>query len=877
MQIRFLGGAREVGASCVLVTTAAGRNILLDCGVRVNEEGTGMLPNLEPLNDVTIDSIIISHAHLDHCGALPVVAKLSPGTWVHATNATRDIAKVMLYDAIKVAEFREGLSLYDDSDAERALDATMTHGYGASFEAAPGVQAMFLPAGHILGAAAVLLQMDEGTLLYTGDFTTFEQETVGMQKFSHGLRRGVDVVITEATYGSRLHAPRVQEVQRLLDAIGAAAENGGRTLIPAFALGRAQEIILALRNYIRRTKKKIPVYVDGLIRNVNLVFERNPNYLAERYKREVLRGDDLFYTNGIEAIDSKAKRDKILASNGPWVAIASSGMLTGGVSPIYAERIVQDSGNLLAIVGYQDEESPGRKLLDLAAKPEVDRKVVLNGSERQVKCKVEGFGLSAHADSFGIVASVKALQPRLVLVNHGSDESLSALAESLADQMPEARVEIAAVGQAHEYAPSQSTGAGRSDGPQLGVPSASRRYSLNPHVQEIALDREDHLDPTELWRHLLANGVGGTAVTVGDLLTVWHGRRELGDDEKQQFRQAVRDDRRFMPAAGNPNLVHVLTEAEYTDAVTPHPMEQNAARSLVQERLGRCGLQRLGFGSDGTITLYFPTPEYAKRCADIIERIRDETVRKVDVAQTVNAEFIKAKLRSELAAGFGFSLERDPSFQGDVVTVRLPESCDGDPRSGLTLEDYIAAFEDETGLKLIFRSDGTLQDAQSALGAAGAASAAADDVTVTVAASAAVAAPITGNFPRLEQNVAKGAVEEAFASRPHRPKVGIYREEGVLALSFVSPQVGHRYDGLLQELERTTGWRLQVQASVRVNELAEAARSLLRARGMGDMKVGVFEGYAEARSSVHIDDDTASALNEEYRRQTGFELRFRRV
>jgi len=120
MKIRFLGGAGEVGASCILVTTESGKNILLDAGVRVSEEGTEMLPNLEPLNDIALDAIVLSHAHLDHSGALPLVAKLSPGASIYATTATRDLARVLLYDSIKVAEFSEGLQLFNEEDAERA-------------------------------------------------------------------------------------------------------------------------------------------------------------------------------------------------------------------------------------------------------------------------------------------------------------------------------------------------------------------------------------------------------------------------------------------------------------------------------------------------------------------------------------------------------------------------------------------------------------------------------------------------------------------------------------------------------------------------------------------------------------------------------------
>jgi len=910
--------------------------MLLDAGVRVNEEGTEMLPNLEPLNSVSLDAIIISHAHLDHSGTLPLVAKVSPGAGIYATAATKDLVKVLLYDSIKVAEFREGLQLFDADDAEQALDRMATYGFEAAFEPAPGVLAMFLPAGHVLGAAAVLLQMEEGTLLYTGDFTTFEQETVGMQRFTGMLRRGVDVAVVEATYGSRMHAPRSHEVRRLLDAIGEVTADGGRVLIPAFAVGRAQELVLALRNYIRRTKKKFPVYVDGLIRNVNAVFAHNPRYLSDRYRKEALRGEELFYTNGIEAVTTKAQRDKILASGEPCVIIASSGMLTGGVSPVYAERIVEGRKNLLAIVGYQDEESPGRRLLDLAGRTEGERVIRLGDAEYQVRCRVAKFGLSAHADSLGISASIKPLAPRLVLVNHGNDESLEALSETLASQLPEARVEVAVPGQIYEYAADDGVAA---EGRRVAEANADadggratagrpRKYSLNPKLREISMHRDDAVVPEILWHHLLENDVGGTTVTVADLLAAWFGRgvENLPDEDKQAFRQAVRDSRYFRTMGTNPNAAYVLTLDEYNEAITPKQMEQNVAYALIREKLAEFGLQRIGFApsQEGTVTLYFPTPKYATRCVDVIEALERQMLRNVEVAQTSNMEFLKTKIRSELADEFGIRLIRDPSFGPQTATVRTTASADQPGVNARTLGEYAQEFEDETGFKLQFRSDSEAArglpqprqtvrtwpaagDVQGRFGAGQAGHAEQAEHTEQ-ADQAQRAGPGQVQQPRqlhkpeqlqqpervqqseqlqqpdgvqrtelMEQNAARQVIDEAFAGNPDRPKVSIYRSEGRMVLSFITPQVGARYRSLMDDLERITGWRLEVHESARINELADVARQLLWGSKLGDMKVGVHSGYAEARGSLNVEEAVAADLNRRYLELTGYELRFRRT
>ena len=696
-------------------------------------------------------------------------------------------------------------------------------------------------------------------MLYTGDFTTFEQETVSMQRFTGALRHGVDVAVVEATYGSRIHAPRSHEVRRLLDTVGEVIAAGGRVLIPAFAVGRAQELVLALRNYIRRTKKKFPVYVDGLIRNVNTVFARNPHYMADRYRKEALRGEELFYTNGIEAVTTKAQRDKIIASTEPCVIIASSGMLTGGVSPVYAERIVEGRKNLLAIVGYQDEESPGRRLLDLANRTEGERTIRLGDAEHQVRCSVAKFGLSAHADSLGITASIKPLAPRFVLVNHGNDESLAAMSEALAAQLPEARVEVAVPGLAYDHAADGS-------GTIAGRP---RKYSLNPKLREVSLHRDDAVVPEALWQHLLANGIGGTTVTVADLLVTWfgNGAESLPDEDKQAFRKSIGDSRYFRTMRTNPNAAYVLTDDEYNEAITPKQMEQNAAYALIQERLGRFGLQRIGFapGQDGTVSLYFPTPKYATRCSDAIRGLEREMLRPVEVAQSSNMEFLKTKIRSELADEFGIRLMRDPSFGSQTVTVRTSAGIDQPGVNSRTLGEYAQAFEDQTGFRLQFRSDDTAVGPRPQTPRSWPAAAEAQD-------------RFQAQRPELlEQNAARQVIDEAFADKPDRPKVSIYRSEGRMALSFITPQVGARYRSLMDHLEQITGWRLEVHESARINELVDTARQLLWASKLGDMKVGVHSGYAEARGGLDVEETVAEALNRRYQELTGYELRFRRT
>jgi len=629
-------------------------------------------------------------------------------------------------------------------------------------------------------------------------------------------------------------------------------------LIPAFAVGRSQEILLALRNFMRRTKRKFPVYVDGLIRNVNSVFSRNPNYLKPRYKKEILRGYELFYTNGIEPVTTWIQREKILASKDPCVIIASSGMLTGGVSPIYAERIVGNEKNLLAIVGYQDEESPGRRLLDLAELPENERTILLNDTEHQMKCKVEKYGLSAHADSLGIIASVKALKPCFVLVNHGDNESLSQLSQGLADELPDVRIEVADLVQAYEYVPARG--------------SAKRRYSLRPEVHRIALHRDEPVDLEELWKHLVHSEMAGVTLTISDLVTVWYGSPEVPDDEKKAFRKALQDSPCFKLSYTNPNIISVLTEEEYEDAVTPKQMEQNEAWTLIQEKLQPYGLQKVGFGADGSVTLYFPTPKYAERCKNEIAELERTTIRSIEVAQRTDTELLKTKIKSDLAIEFGVMIDRDPSFSLQSITVKMAAGSEQPGICEQALGEYAKGFEEETGFELRFRVDGEILPSPALVVQSDATRL---DTTGVITTDMYVGCG--PDKPMLEQNMAKSIIDDAFAEEMHRPRVRIYQGEGRMALAFITPQVGKRYQGILDELEDIIGWRLEIQESARVNELVELAKRLLARGHLDGFKVGVHAGYTEVKGPFDIEESVAEALSKDYLELTGYELRFRRT
>jgi Cft2 family RNA processing exonuclease/dsRNA-specific ribonuclease len=426
MQLSFLGGASSIGASCTLLEVGQTR-LVIDCGVRF--EANNPLPDLSQLSGICLDAIVLTHAHSDHSGGLPVLCEAHPATPVYATPPTRDLSAILFQDALKLMQSPDRdteIPLYARTQVERLLENMVPLGFGDRHPV-KDVTITLLPASHILGAAMVHLETPAGNVLFTGDFSVSSQLTVpALQRPS----MHVDLVVTESTYGSRLHEDRRAAEERLIAQIRSIVEHQGRVLIPAFAVGRAQEVLLILKRALRNgALPPIPVYVDGMVRRVCTVYGQYESYVTRTLARDIRRAEHPFYTNGITPVNSFAERDKALAQR-PCVVVASSGMLSGGASVVYASSFAAHADDAILITGYQDEESPGRALLRLAA-GEGERQLKLANRLVEVCCHVDTYGLSAHADRMQIVGLLEAMRPRTVVLVHGDAEARHALAGSL--------------------------------------------------------------------------------------------------------------------------------------------------------------------------------------------------------------------------------------------------------------------------------------------------------------------------------------------------------------------------------------------------------------------------------------------------------------
>ena len=434
MHAHFLGGANEVGASSTLITIE-GQRILVDAGVRMGPGEDSKWPDFSALDKP--DTLLLTHAHSDHTGALSLLARENKlPEKVYCTRATQQIAWILFDDAQR----REQESESPEYDFTHICEANRRMVLGAVEWMKPvhvcdGVTARWIPAGHILGAAMIYIEGKRERILITGDVSDADQLTIPGLKMPDWCRP--DVMVMESTYGDcPQHKNRAEEEAALIEDVIRVNKEGGKVLIPAFAVARSQEVILVLKDAMGR--EGIPLYVDGMILKVNEVYEHHVG--------------QSFCSDFVKKVGSDEERTSISSKSGPpCCIIASSGMLNGGRSNYYAKRLASDSKNLIAITGYQAEETLGRKLLELRKKPKGDH--VLNLDERKVnvKCDVKQYSLSAHADQTQLAELVEKMQPRKLFLVHGDKDARKKLVESVRERSLTVDVQLPENGGEYTY------------------------------------------------------------------------------------------------------------------------------------------------------------------------------------------------------------------------------------------------------------------------------------------------------------------------------------------------------------------------------------------------------------------------------------------
>ncbi len=404
MRIEFHGAAREVGRSCIELTTSKGNRFLLDIGVKFGEGGL-IFP--EKVLDVPdIDGTFITHAHLDHSGGLPLFEHKHLHGPIFCTAQTLAAAKILLKDSYKVARIKHLHPAYDNGDLKEIQKDAKIVQFDKWYEH-KDIKFMFLNAGHIPGSAMVLIEADGKRLLYTGDFNNRDTALMEHEIIYDVLReKQLDVLITESTYGHR-DLPRNEDTeQRFIESIKQTISDGGSVLVPTFALGRAQQILIM----IAKAKIDTNIYFDGLCNKLTRKILETPS----KYIRNLEILSDAFY-NKIEWISSEKRRKDAIKKKG--IYITTSGMIQGGPVLSYLKEMWHDEKNKITLMGFQCKRTNGRNLLD-------EGFVYIDGWKTYVKCKVEKFDFSGHTDSDGIKKMVRELKPKHVFFQHGDEESV---------------------------------------------------------------------------------------------------------------------------------------------------------------------------------------------------------------------------------------------------------------------------------------------------------------------------------------------------------------------------------------------------------------------------------------------------------------------
>jgi hypothetical protein len=435
VRVTFLGGSREVGRSCYLLQTPESK-ILIDCGVNVSNIQHSpylYIPEVQPLD--SIDAVVVTHAHLDHCGLVPILYKYGYKGPVYLTPPTRDLMVLLQLDFIEVAAREGSPTPYESSFIREALKHTITLDYGVVTDISPDVRLTFYNAGHILGSAIAHFHVGEGlyNIAFTGDFK-FERTRL-FDRAEMNFPR-LEALVMEATYGggSDLQPTRREAEDRLTAVINNTIKNGGKVLIPTFAVGRSQEVMIALEEAIRNKKiGQISVYLDGMIYEATAIHTAYPEYLNANLRDLIFHhGLNPFISENFVKVDSTSKRQEVVDENSPSIILATSGMLNGGPIMDYLKAFAPDERNTLIFVGYQAEGTLGRRI----QKGWREIPFPINGKREvvYVKMNVETVdGFSGHSDRRQLMNYIKVLssKPEKVITTHGDENKCVDLASSI--------------------------------------------------------------------------------------------------------------------------------------------------------------------------------------------------------------------------------------------------------------------------------------------------------------------------------------------------------------------------------------------------------------------------------------------------------------
>ena len=448
MKITFIGATHEVTGSCTYIE-ACGKKFLVDFGM---EQGMDTYENKQiPTSPGNIDFVLLTHAHIDHSGLLPLLAAGGFKGDIHATKATCNLCEIMLRDSAHIQEFEaewrnrkgkrknqdEYVPIYTTSEAEAAIKMLIPHEYNEKYTICDGIEVRFIDAGHLLGSASIEIWLTEDNItkkiVFSGDIGNFNQPLIRDPQYIESA----DYVVMESTYGNRLHDRPTDYTKALAEIIQSTLDKGGNLVIPSFAVGRTQELLYFIRQIkaekLIKNHDNFPVYIDSpLAVEATEIFNRNVDSCFDEEALEFIRNgiNPIKFQNLNISVTSDESR-AINFDDTPKVIISASGMCEAGRIKHHLKHNLWRKESTILFVGYQAINTLGRKLCEGA------KVVKLFGEEIAVNAEIKILpGISGHADQNGLVEWISAVKtPCKVFVNHGDSFSVEYLTNLLKNQL----------------------------------------------------------------------------------------------------------------------------------------------------------------------------------------------------------------------------------------------------------------------------------------------------------------------------------------------------------------------------------------------------------------------------------------------------------
>jgi KH/beta-lactamase-domain protein len=436
VRLTYLGGGRQVGRSCVLLHTPNSK-VLLDCGINpAIKEGPERFPYLDisEIGDLnSLNAIIVTHAHLDHSGLVPYLYKMGYRGPIYFTAPTRDIAALLALDFVGVAFKQAASPLYRAEDIKEMVRHSICLAYGEVNDITPDIRVTFYNAGHVLGSTQVHINVGNGlhNLVYGGDSKYGKTRLLdpAINRFPR-----IETLLIESTYGSKddVLPSRKETEKHFIELAKKTIERNGKILLPELGLGHSQETLLRVEEAIRTGElPKVPVYVDGMIWDINAIHTAYPDFLGASLRSQIFQDNNPFLSDIFKRVGSAIERKEVL-EGGPCIIIATSGMLVGGASVEYFRYLADNPNNLLVLSCYQGPGSLGREIQEGSRVVNLGKDY--NNEKVELKAEVTTLkGLTPHSGRNELLQYVSRMMPRpkKVLVNHGESSKCLDLASSL--------------------------------------------------------------------------------------------------------------------------------------------------------------------------------------------------------------------------------------------------------------------------------------------------------------------------------------------------------------------------------------------------------------------------------------------------------------